>query len=393
VTKLVKGQNIILENQVDFLIEITSSKQNSLDISLFLLNGVNKIENEKDFFYFNNPKSETVDFSFNQNSVNIDIKLNIFKQNISTIPIIATINENTTFADFKDFQIFINKSNIFEIEATTEKSLIIGELYLRKGVWKFKIRNEGYNSGLEVIAKNYGLDISNLSEQEKLVKFRKSSKDVILDYLKNIKEQLKLLSPHIVPAISEKFSESDTRMLIDRIFIDVLGYKLNEVKTEQKIGGRRADYILSVKNVDHIVVEVKKAGMPLREKQVFQATSYGAYSGIKWALLTNLETWQLYYINSGNKIEPELIFSFEIEDRSVENINFLFAISRNGIIRKNILEKIKEKVQTLSQANIIGSMLSDDVISKIRTTINKNSSYKASQDEVFKIVEDLLVKL
>jgi len=40
-------------------------------------------------------------------------------------------------------------------------------------------------------------------------------------------------------------------------FTDVLGYSINEIKTEQRIQGRRADYILSVGNSGEIVVEAK----------------------------------------------------------------------------------------------------------------------------------------
>ena len=59
-------------------------------------------------------------------------------------------------------------------------------------------------------------------------------------------------------------NESNTRMILDRFFIDVLDYDINEVKAEQNIQGRRADYVLSANDSDVIVVEAKKAGMALR---------------------------------------------------------------------------------------------------------------------------------
>ena len=59
---------------------------------------------------------------------------------------------------------------------------------------------------------------------------------------------------------------------------NILGYKIEDIKTEQKIEGRKADYVLSVKNEDVIVMEAKKIGMSLRDRHIFQATSYGAYS-------------------------------------------------------------------------------------------------------------------
>ncbi|MDQ7084255.1 MAG: type I restriction enzyme HsdR N-terminal domain-containing protein [Sulfurovum sp.] len=154
--------------------------------------------------------------------------------------------------------------------------------------------------------------------------------------------------------------------------------------------GRRADYILSVNNVDCIVVEAKKAGMALREKQVFQATSYGAYSGIKWALLTNLNQWQLYYINAGDKIEPELVFCIDLDVIRDEDVEMLFKISKNGILRKGLLDKVREKNRALSQANIISTLLTDNVLDKMRTTINKDSAYKVSNEEIQKTLESFL---
>jgi hypothetical protein len=234
------------------------------------------------------------------------------------------------------------------------------------------------------------LDLSSLSEEERQKRFRRSSKDVASEHMSKIKTELEKFKPNIDSAVLGKYNESDTRMVIDKIFIDALGYKIDEVKTEQRIQGRKADYILSVDGVDHIVVEAKKAGMQLREKQIFQATSYGAYSGIKWALLTNLIDWQLYYVNSGDMIEPELVFSITLDTIAKEDLEHLFSISRFGLTRKGLLTKTLERNRTLSQSNIISVILTDDVISKIRTTVNKNSSYKTSNDEIQNVLEELL---
>jgi hypothetical protein len=179
-------------------------------------------------------------------------------------------------------------------------------------------------------------------------------------------------------------------MILDKIFIEALGYSIEELKTEQRIQGRRADYILSVNDVDYIVVEAKKAGMALRDKQVFQATSYGAYSGIKWALLTNLNQWQLYYINSGAKIEPELLFCIDLNVIRDEDMEMLFKISKNGVLEKGLLEEVREKNRALSQENIISTLFTDDVLEAMRKTINGESSYKVSHQEIQKALESFL---
>jgi hypothetical protein len=271
-----------------------------------------------------------------------------------------------------------------------EKSIILAEVYKRGNNWKFKIIANGFYKGLDIIATNYGLDLSSLSKTEKEKKFRKAPKDVINEKILDMKNSFENIKPIVEIALSERYNESNTRMILDKIFMDILGYNMSEIKTEQKIQGRRADYILSIADIDYIVVEAKKAGMPLREKQVFQATSYGAYSGIKWALLTNLSQWQLYYINSGDKIKPELVFSVDLNNIQDIDLEMLFAISRNGITRKSLLNKIRAKNRALSQANIISTLVTDDVLNKIRTTINKDSSYKVSNEEIQNILEQFL---
>ncbi|MEZ5584637.1 MAG: hypothetical protein R3F37_19400 [Candidatus Competibacteraceae bacterium] len=79
---------------------------------------------------------------------------------------------------------------------------------------------------------------------------------------------------------------SQTRLLLDRILQDVLGYALSEDGMRARNSqGRTADYVLAPGGADALVIEAKRLGAPLRDKQIFQATSYAAYSGIRWALL------------------------------------------------------------------------------------------------------------
>ncbi|HPE73188.1 MAG TPA: type I restriction enzyme HsdR N-terminal domain-containing protein [Candidatus Competibacter sp.] len=109
-------------------------------------------------------------------------------------------------------------------------------------------------------------------------------------------------------------NESQSRLLLDRILQDVLGYALSEIKTEQKIQGRAADYVLAPGGIDALVIEAKRLGAPLRDKQIFQATSYAAYAGIRWALLTNIVNWQLYRVATENKVETDLVFAIDLQN-------------------------------------------------------------------------------
>ena len=50
-------------------------------------------------------------------------------------------------------------------------------------------------------------------------------------------------------------------------------------------------YVLNVKDKGVIIIEAKRIGMNLGERQIFQASSYGMHAGIKWILLTNAVVW------------------------------------------------------------------------------------------------------
>lgn len=391
--EIIKGENISINDIVlDKVINIKIRWKciNEIDVSIFMLDANDKIKDNQDFIYFNNNYTKSIKLLSNNSSADISIDISSINPNITKLPIVITITDNNL--DSLEFlEIIFNEDIIYRLDGiSNEKSIILAEIYRRSDIWKYKILAKGFNDGLEKIAYNFGLQLDSLSQEEKNKTFRKSTKDIIQEHIIYIKKTLNSIKPYIDNAIEKNYNESDTRMIIDKIFTDVLGYSIDEIKTEQKIQGRRADYILSVNNIDYIVVEAKKAGMLLKEKQIFQATSYGAYSGIKWALLTNLNQWQLYYINSGDKIEPELVFCVDLNVIQDEDIEMLFKISKNGILRKGLLDKEIEKNRALSQANIISTLLMDTVLDKIRVTINKDSSYKVSNAEIQNVLEKFL---
>ena len=131
--------------------------------------------------------------------------------------------------------------------------------------------------------------------------------------------------------------------------------------------------------------------MVLREKQIFQATSYGAYSGIKWALLTNLETWKLYHIATRDKVEADLVFSIDLlPELSQSDAELLVLISRYGIERKTLLEKLWNEVKALSHENVISAILTEDVINKIRLVIKRDTRCIIDNERIQNVVEEIL---
>ncbi|GBC61832.1 stress protein [Desulfonema ishimotonii] len=213
--------------------------------------------------------------------------------------------------------------------------------------------------------------------QEEGNKKRQTAKEVMAKKMERISNEVDLIIPLLMDSLEKKENESDTRLLIDSMLQNILGYDIADIKTEQKIEGKRADYVLSVKGKDCIVIEAKRTGMNLREKQIFQAAAYGAFSGIKWVLLTNALVWQLYRISTGEKIEHNLIFTIDLLDGlDNEEAEYFYLISKDGMSRKNLLDNLWQKIRALSEDNIVDAILSDGVITKIRTALIKQTGYK-----------------
>ena len=222
---------------------------------------------------------------------------------------------------------------------------------------------------------------------------KRSSKKVMEEQILKIQDVIDTIIPELLRAYKRNDNESDTRMLIDKILQEALGYNFEDIKTEARIEGRKADYLLSIKGDGVLVGEVKKIGMPLNEKHLYQTSSYGAHSGIQWIFLTNGLVWQLYRIMIDESIDTQLVFTVDLKDGlDDEEAKFMYYISKWGMSRKNLLKKEWKKISALSYDNIVSAIVSDDVISKIRIAIKKKGS-NLKDEEVRAAVEAHLFQL
>jgi predicted type IV restriction endonuclease len=232
-------------------------------------------------------------------------------------------------------------------------------------------------------------------ETETKDKKRRTAKEAMEDHIAVIEQGVNDFLPRLNLALDNQENESGTRLLIDKMLQSILGYKIEDIKTEQRIEGRRADYVLTIKGEDAIVMEAKKIGMALRDRQIFQATSYGAYSGIRWAILTNALIWQLYHISIGDKVESDLVFTVDLRDGlDDEEANYFYLISKFGMRRKKLLENHWRRISALCEDNVMNAILADDVVAKIRSVLSKQTGYKKlTNEEVRAKIEENIFQL
>lgn len=115
--------------------------------------------------------------------------------------------------------------------------------------------------------------------------------------------------------------EEDVKSGIIEPVLEILGWDPNnpsEVKKEESVGRKKADYALKIDEKTEVIIEAKALDKKLSEgdsdsltEYEKQAINYAYNKGINWAILTNGEEWRLY--NAYWKGE-KLAFTLEIGD-------------------------------------------------------------------------------
>lgn len=171
------GANTVL-NSPKGNITISYEISNTIDISLtaFLLTDSEKVQGDSGIIFYNQPKSSTGSATLmptvkvgNTNVHKIDFDLSKFPQGISKIAITLTEDNSIGFSNVKNLKAEI-RSNDMSIQLTPstftkENGIVVLELYLRNGQTKAKSIWRGFDSGLEGLCKNYGVEVD--SEEPK----------------------------------------------------------------------------------------------------------------------------------------------------------------------------------------------------------------------------------
>jgi hypothetical protein len=212
--------------------------------------------------------------------------------------------------------------------------------------------------------------------------------------IRTVTEAVESIIPSLQAALERKDSLSDTRLIIVNMLQSVLGYGFEDIKVEHKKDDLKADYVLSVKWEDVIVVEAKRIGMTLKEKHLDSAVKYGRGTGIPWLILTNAFIWQLYRIPEDESAAPVLVFTVDLRDGlDEEETEYFYMISHEGMTRRHLLEKMWKRISALNYENLMNVIVSEPVIQKIRTTLQKETGYRADEAELKQKIEEYVFSL
>lgn len=151
-----------------------------LDASAFLLGASGKVENDRNFVFYNNLTSaegSVVHMGDNRTGAGdgddevIKIDLSKISQNVKEINIVVTIHEaisrHQNFGMVRNAFIRIVDENSgkeiarydLEEDFSTEVAVNFGKIYLKDSEWRFATTGSGFKSGLEGFCRQFGLNV------------------------------------------------------------------------------------------------------------------------------------------------------------------------------------------------------------------------------------------
>ncbi|WP_333734484.1 TerD family protein, partial [Streptomyces sp. IBSBF 3010] len=143
-----------------------------VDASALLLLGSGKVRNDGDFVFYNQPahSSGAVRHEGKRNAGGaatdtLAVDLARVEPAIDRV-VLAASADGGTFGRVSGLYVrVLDAANGAELarfdssDATVETAFILGELYRRQGAWKFRAVGQGYGSGLEGLATDFGISV------------------------------------------------------------------------------------------------------------------------------------------------------------------------------------------------------------------------------------------
>lgn len=154
--------SIIISHAISSLIDIS--------LTAFLLTDSDKVQGDHGIIFYNQPTSSSgvatlmpSELVSNTKVHKINFDMSKVPEGITKIAITLTEDHSTGFANVKNLEALIHSGDttiqLTPSSFTTENGIVVLELYLRNGQTKVKSIWRGFNSGLEGLCKNYGVEV------------------------------------------------------------------------------------------------------------------------------------------------------------------------------------------------------------------------------------------
>jgi predicted transport protein/predicted type IV restriction endonuclease len=191
-------------------------------------------------------------------------------------------------------------------------------------------------------------------------------------------------------------NEASTRMRVERIFENVMGYDVfKHLSREHAVHGvgdtEHMDWAIKIiPDKISVVVELKRVNIDLNKKHLKQATRYAIDIGCEWVVLTNARRWELYHVEFGQPPETKLINSWNLLQDDIESLTKKFEMISFKSVKKGMLDKLWEKQSALTPECILSIILSEDFLRKMRSSIKKDSGVTVHPEDIVGAFRKLL---
>jgi len=189
--------------------------------------------------------------------------------------------------------------------------------------------------------------------------------------------------------------EADTRLLVDDILVNALGYdKFEDLTAEFAVKNDLADYGIRIDKQLKAFVEVKRILQELSSRHLSQVESYALKEGVEWAILTNAQVWQVYHVEpvKGKQSEVTLVFQVDILDEDTKpsiKTDLLFLISKEGL-SKGRLDEFVSAQNAVSSKTLKPILLSEDVLSTVRRVVKRKTKQNVDPKDLKHAIKKIL---
>lgn len=207
----------------------------------------------------------------------------------------------------------------------------------------------------------------------------------------NVKKGLNKYLPHLISAKEQNLNEADTVLRIIKILEEVFEYDgLNEITREQQIKDKYVDIAVKLNNAIKLLIEVKAAGIELKDKHIEQAKNYAANGNIRWVLLTNGLQWTLFHLTFEEGIEEEKVFSVDLSKDNIDDAVKSLALLARESVSKNGLEEYWTKFTALGPESIGKALFSEETLCEMRRVIRKKEEFVVDIEELASALHNML---
>ena len=137
-----------------------------IDVSAFILGESGKVRGDSDMCFYGQTSVLGGAVQLTESSAGhavFTLDLSRLEAVVEKVALTATIYENkASFERVSQLSVVVSGGIDAQIPTSgmKETALILGEFYRRQGEWKFRCVGQGFNGGLEPLAKNFGVDVA-----------------------------------------------------------------------------------------------------------------------------------------------------------------------------------------------------------------------------------------